>query len=109
MAPNAIGRTAAAAPWALWFNGTEAIQPLPAEAIADCSASGAVDDAVAYWARRLQLEAPPWLLRRYLRGYGAWDRADLCDHGANLQRLLWLWACDARESGDSDFMPDLEG
>lgn len=90
--------------WSLWFSGRSAVSRLPQEAIDDCSAQGAVDEAVAYWVDRLQLEAPPWLLREHLRGYGAWDAAELCDHRANLQRLLWLWACDCRESGDPDHL-----
>ena len=32
------------------------------------------------------------LLRDELREYGAWDAAELADHDANLQRLLWLAA-----------------
>jgi hypothetical protein len=62
---------------------------------------------VAYWVSRLNLEAPPWLLREHLRGYGAWDAAELCDHRANLQRLLWIWACDCKENQDPNFLPYL--
>jgi len=40
-----------------------------------------------------------------LRGYGAWDRAQLCDHKANLERLLWVWACNVQE--DPDYLPYL--
>lgn len=32
-----------------------------------------------------------------LKGYGAWDAAELADHGQNLQRLVWLAACDITE------------
>lgn len=57
--------------WGKWFQGRAAICPLPEAAVLDCSAQGPVDDAVAYWVDRLQLEAPAWLLREHLRGYGA--------------------------------------
>ena len=95
--------------WRLWFNGRAATSCLPLEAIQDCSAQGSVDDACAYWVQRIQLEAPPWLLREHLRGFGAWDRAQLCDHRQNLQRLLWTWACDCRERQDPNFLPYLQG
>ncbi len=39
----------------------------------------------------------PETLRDELREYGAWDAAELADHDANLERLLWLAACDIRE------------
>ena len=32
-----------------------------------------------------------------LKGYGAWDAAELADHGANLDRLLWIACCDLAE------------
>ena len=80
-----------------WFQGPWALQELPAEAVADCSASGRVDDAVDFWVDRLEFDGPAWLIRRYLKGHGAWSPADLCDHQANLRRLLWIWACNCRE------------
>ena len=84
----------------LWFKGTWAQCELPPACIRDCSSSGAVDDAVEFWVRRLDFDGPPWLMRRHLRGYGAWTAADLCDHQANRRRLLWIWACNYRD-GDS--------
>ncbi len=93
--------------WRHWFSGRAAISRLPEECIQDCSAQGAVDDAVAYWVDRLNIEAPPWLLRDYLSGYGAWDKAQLCNHRENLERLLWVWACDCREYQDPDYQPYL--
>jgi len=93
--------------WRYWFNHRAAISRLPGDCITDCSAQGSVDEAVAYWVARLNLEAPPWLLRDHLRGYGAWDAAQLCDHRANLQRLLWVWACDCKENQDPHYLPYL--
>jgi len=89
-------------PWAKWFDGRQAIASLPADCVADCSASGSVDEAVDYWIKKLSFDAPPWLLRDHLQGYGAWDTAQLCDHQANLQRLLWTWACNCREDEDDN-------
>jgi hypothetical protein len=89
--------------WAKWFDGRVSIAILPAECIEDCSASGSVDSAVDYWVERLNFEAPPWLLRHYLRGYGVWDSAELCDHQANLRRLLWVWAGDCSEDEGCDY------
>ncbi|QPN63684.1 hypothetical protein [Synechococcus sp. CBW1004] len=83
-----------------WFHGSFSHGLLPADCVADCSASGPVDDAVEYWVRRLDFDGPPWMIRHHLRGYGAWSTADLCDHQANRRRLLWIWACNCCE-GDS--------
>ena len=83
-----------------WFRGHWSEGELPPECVADCSSSGPVDGAVEFWVCRLDFDGPPWLMRRHLRGYGAWSAADLCDHQANRRRLLWIWACNCRE-GDS--------
>jgi hypothetical protein len=93
--------------FAEWFNGRDCIKSLPADCIKDCSATGDVSQAVDYWVIKLNLEAPSWLLREHLSGYGAWDRPELCDHGMNLRRLLFVWACDCREMADNDFRPYL--
>jgi folate-binding Fe-S cluster repair protein YgfZ len=39
----------------------------------------------------------PETLRSELREYGAWDDVELSDHPQNLQRLLWIAACDISE------------
>lgn len=94
-------QTLSKALWSHWFDGRCSIAELPSGCIEDCSGSGSADDAVEYWVDQLKFEAPPWLLREHLSGYGAWDSAELCDHQANLRRLLWLWACECSESPDS--------
>ena len=94
-------------PWRHWFNGRAAVSRLPQECIEDCSAPGPVDDACDYWCKRLNFEAPPWLLREHLKSYGPWNQADLCDHQQNLKRLLWIWACDCHDSNDPDYLPYL--
>jgi hypothetical protein len=90
-----------------WFNGRVCIKSLPVDCIAECSAQGRVDDAVGHWVKELSLEAPAWFLREHLSGYGAWDKAQLCNHKANLERLLWLWACACKEEEDNDYQPYL--
>ena len=87
-----------------WFSGDINQRQLPPECIADCSAGGPVDDAVAYWIDRLQFDGPSWLIRRHLRSYGAWSRRELCDHQANRRRLLWIWACNCREGEPQLFL-----
>ena len=37
------------------------------------------------------------LVKAELREHGAWDDADMIDHEANLQRLVWLAGCDIME------------
>lgn len=39
----------------------------------------------------------PAALSSHLRQYGAWDAAELADHEANLERLVWIVSCDIRE------------
>lgn len=83
-----------------WFEGRQAIRALPTECVSDIARPGPADEAVEHWVERLSFEGPAWLIREHLTGYGAWDRAQLCDHQQNLRRLLWVWAHDIHESGD---------
>lgn len=39
----------------------------------------------------------PKLLADELREYGAWDTVQLSNHADNLQRLVWVAACDISE------------
>ena len=93
--------------WREWFDGRCSLRVLPAECVADCSSSGDVSEAVEHWVGELGLEAPPWLLREHLRGFGAWDTRELCDHQKNLKRLLWTWSCSCAER--SDYEGDVDG
>lgn len=66
---------------------------LPEACVRDCSASGPVDDAVAYWAPRIDWDGiPADDIRAELAECGAWDDDDLADDDANLERLLWVAA-----------------
>ena len=83
---------------------------LPGEAITDICQSGANDEAVAYWAPRINRyefgEGHAWAptpekLRKDLHEYGAWDSEELADDDANWQRVVWLAAWNIYE-GDLD-------
>lgn len=47
-------------------------------------------------ARQLRKLSPD-SVRRELSEYGAWSADELSDHDANLQRILWIAACDINE------------
>ena len=42
------------------------------------------------------------VLSSELREFGAWSMEELADHDHNLQRILWLGACDIAEEGGCD-------
>ena len=85
----------------LWFDGRNARRQLPLECICDCSGAGDRDDDVGRWVDRLEFDGPAWLFRDYLKGFGCWDAADLCDHDENKKRVLWIWACNAWEDPEA--------
>ena len=84
-----------------WFHDRQAIKTLPKECVSDCTGQGSADEAVAYWVKKLAFDGPAWLIREHLKGYGAWDKSQLCDHQQNLKRLLWTWACAIRKDPES--------
>lgn len=59
------------------------------------------DDVMAlskHWFIAQQLAAlDPEKLRAELKGWGAWDAEELADHEDNLQRIVWLAACNISE------------
>jgi hypothetical protein len=84
---------------------------LHGECVTDCSASGACDDAVAYWAPKVakQMEqdnfrnAPtPDKIREELEEYGAWDYGQLKDDDQNWHRLIWCAACNIADEENPD-------
>jgi hypothetical protein len=77
--------------WAT-FNRFELL--IPGGAVVDCGASGAVDNAVAYWKGEIQRpdKCTPEKLRDELREYGAWDVKELADDDANWGRIIWIAA-----------------
>ena len=107
---NITAIAAAPALWGGWFslahcNGYESLHQLPAECVADCSGPGPADEAVSFWVDRLGFDGPSWLFRSHLREFGCWDGADLADHRANCERVLWTWACSCSEDpGVHDYL-----
>ena len=85
--------------WDYWFEGKWSRHYLPWPCVEDCTRPGPADFAVEYWMKRLEFEAPPWLLRQYLKSFGVYDSTELCNHQANLGRLLWLWAHECKDAG----------
>lgn len=84
---------------------------LPGECAADCSASGPVYNAVAYWVDRInfsetnlrgEVQATAGNIRRELEEYGAWDAEELADDAANRQRIVWIAACNIAEDESPD-------
>ena len=76
---------------------------LTEEQARSASHQGQCDEDVAALARVPEVAAQlaafdPEHLRAELRGYGAWDDAELADHEQNLQRILWLAAGDIVEN-----------
>jgi hypothetical protein len=76
---------------------------LPDECISDCSAQGSVDEAVEYWVKQLDFEAPEQNVKEYLGCFGAWDDDELSDNDSNLQRLLWVVCCDLKEERKAQY------
>jgi hypothetical protein len=70
---------------------------LPGQAVIDCSRSGPVDDAVAYWAPRIPNEVDPAAIRAELTEYGTWDDIELSDDAENWARLVWIAAGNISE------------
>ena len=88
-----------------WFHGRNAMRQLPLECICDCTGAGDRDDDISAWVDRLDFDGPAWLFREYLRGFGAWDHADLCDHNENRKRVLFVWACNCKvHPGECDYL-----
>jgi len=87
-----------------WFEGRQAIQAPPLDCVLALGSAGHHSHRqIGEWVDRLDFDGPAWLIREYLRGTGAWERRELCDHNANCRRLLWLWCCDLAEQFGPDF------
>lgn len=72
---------------------------LPIEAVEDCSHSGDVTNDVTNWVKHIDLShISDEALAEELEEYGAWDAEELSHRADNEMRILWLGACDVRES-----------
>src|SRR5271166_7043098 len=81
---------------------------IPAECIADCSASGSVDDAVDFWQRKLDFTVDRESAQRYLRQTGGWTREELATETdvTLARRVLWIACGDLH---DKAYSSDHEG
>ncbi len=71
---------------------------LPTKCVEDCSASGACDDAVAYWTPKIRFShIPEDDIKKELKEYGAWSSAELQDKEANRERIVWIAAGNIKE------------
>ena len=66
--------------------------------------SGSAEFGVALLRQEQDIKAQldkiePKLLAECLSEYGSWDEKDLQDHNKNIDRLLWIAACDIQEEG----------
>lgn len=77
---------------------------MPGDAVQDMSASGPVDESVAYWSGKIQRDPDltPDRLRSILKEYGAWDAEQLADDDANWHRALWIAACNCAEDDNPE-------
>jgi hypothetical protein len=80
----------------------ELTRPLPKDCVKDCSASGSVDEAVAYWRKKLNFTVPGARAVRYLRQFGAWRPEELNALPLNelAEKVLWLACCEINEEGE---------
>jgi len=77
---------------------------IPGNAVADIAQPGPADEAVSYWAPKIDRpeRCTPDALRDELREYGAWDADELADDAANWRRIVWCAACNVAESDEPD-------
>ena len=69
------------------------------EDLCDCASAGDCSEAVAYFLNVWKAEGDSQFMRDYLRGSGGWEDGDLESDRENLQRMVWLCACEVREHG----------
>jgi hypothetical protein len=80
---------------------------LPLSVALSCSQPG-VDAQDDVWRARQDprleealSQLDPEKVREELLGYGAWDREELESHEANLDRIVWVAACNIRDDLNS--------
>lgn len=71
---------------------------LPEACVADCSHSDQCHDDVVFWSKKINLDhIDNQTLGRELKDYGCWSNEELEDRQANLERILWIAACNIKE------------
>lgn len=87
-----------------WISSSGRIElRIPMEQARSCSHAGACDNDIAALRKnpaiKRQLDTiSPDTLKAELKEYGAWNAAELADHEANLDRILWIACCDLAEA-----------
>lgn len=86
----------------MYFTGNYVELKMTLEQARSASHPGPCDDDVMSLSRvpaiaRQLRKLSPDSVRRELDAYGAWSDDELSDHDANLQRILWIAACDINE------------
>ena len=78
---------------------------MPIEAIADCSEPGSADDAVKYWAGKINLDLETDRMIEVLVETGGWTREDLKEENVDTlrERCIWIAACNYREENRLEF------
>ena len=67
------------------------------EDLMDCTGQGDATDAVKHVIENHDIEVDPLLVEKYLDGIGAWEEDELQDEATNLERFVWIMACDLAE------------
>lgn len=82
------------------WNGREMVGDLPTECILDCSSSGDVTESVQFWCKKLGFNPPREFAVQYLSEFGCWDDLDTADDDTIAERVLWLFAGYAKDTGE---------
>ena len=86
------------APLLVWCSGDGAIEvKMTLEQAQSASHQGDCAEDVKALVRKLDLALDPDAVRAALGPYGAWDDVALADDRENMQRLIWIAACDLNE------------
>ena len=75
------------------------IEELPADCVKECSSPGPCDEAAEYWRKELNLTVDRANAIICLKGYGAWELAELqkWDQERLAETVLWLAAGNFHE------------
>lgn len=81
-----------------WTEGMGRLEiEMTLEQAQSASHQGDCSEDIKALVRELNLSLDPDKVRDSLREYGAWDDDELADDATNLQRIVWIAACDLNE------------
>lgn len=87
-----------------WFDedGTYTGEEIPAECVADGTAQGACDEAMAYWREKLDFTVPRKQAIDYVAASGGWEREELEEMSDDeiAEIVLWMACGQIKEDGD---------